>query len=299
MSELTHVSICICTYRRPKLLKRLLTELCRQDTKGLFSYSVVVADNDDQESAKLLVTEFTAINPIEITYCAEPRKGISFVRNKTLEQAKGDAIVFIDDDEFPAKDWLFNLLKTCLDYGVSGVLGPVKPYFNEEPPAWIKKGGFYVRPTHKTGFVMPWQECRTGNVIFRRQIIDGIDPVFRSEFAHAGSDVDFFRRMIKAGHKFIWCDEAIVNEVVSPNRWTRSFMVKRALLRGRNSLRHPEGRFRSVTKSMIAVPIYTLALPFLQLAGHHYFMNYLVKLCDHLGKLLALLKLNPVREREM
>ena len=38
------------------------------------------------------------------------------------------------------------------------------------------------------------------------------------------------------------------------------------------------------------------ALPFALVLGHHRFMTLLVKLCDHLGRLLALLRINPVKE---
>jgi glycosyltransferase involved in cell wall biosynthesis len=294
-----HISICICTYRRTELLKRLLKELVRQQTKGQFSYSIVVADNDEHPSARQLVQEFTNTTHIDITYCFEPRKSISFARNKALEHAKGDFIAFIDDDEFPAENWLLNLYNACVKYDVAGILGPVRPHYNQNPPDWILKGKFHERPEHQTGFVIPWQETRTGNVLFRRRIIEGITPIFRPEYGTGGGDIDFFRRMIEVGHKFIWCNEAAVYETVPPSRWKRSFMLKRALLRGRNNMRHPTGRLIAVAKSMIAVPAYALALPFLQLAGHHYFMKFLIKLCDHAGRLLTLVGLNPVKEREM
>ena len=38
-----HISVCICTYKRPIPLKRLLDSLKQQETGGLFTYSVVVA----------------------------------------------------------------------------------------------------------------------------------------------------------------------------------------------------------------------------------------------------------------
>lgn len=132
-----HISICICTYRRPTLLKRLLTALSKQDTKGLFSFSVVITDNDDQQSAKETVREFSAGSSMNITYCVEPRKSISFARNKALEYATGEAVAFIDDDEFPPSDWLFCLLKTLTDYNAAGVFGPVRPHFDSKPPAWL------------------------------------------------------------------------------------------------------------------------------------------------------------------
>lgn len=294
-----HISVCICTYRRPELLERLLVALSQQDTKGLFSFSVVIADNDAQQSAKGLVLEFAAGSSMDITYCVEPRRSIAFARNKTLEHAKGDAIAFVDDDEFPSRDWLFCLLKARTDYNAAGALGPVRPHFDSEPPTWLIKARLCERPEHPTGFVMPWTECRTGNVLLEKRIIDGIKPVFRPEFGTSGSDTDLFHRLVEAGHTFIWCNEAVVYEIVPPNRWKRSFMIKRAMLRGRISLVLAERRWPIVLKSLVAVPAYGCALPILQLLGHHLFMKYLVKLCDHTGRLLALVGLNPVREREM
>src|SRR5437879_4123435 len=45
-----HISVCICSYQRPVLLKRTLSALLRQDSRGRFEYSVVVCDNDSAES---------------------------------------------------------------------------------------------------------------------------------------------------------------------------------------------------------------------------------------------------------
>lgn len=283
------------------MLERLLREISGQETASTFTFSVVVIDNDSTRSADAVVQKCQR-EPVaglpEIVYAVEPNKNIALARNKALSHATGDFIAFIDDDEFPASGWLLNLFRTCERYRVAGVLGPVKPHFEQEPPHWLIKGGFYQRPAHSTGFVMPWQECRTGNVLFRRNILDLTEP-FRPEFGMGGEDQDFFRRMIERGHRFIWCDEAVVYEIVPPARWTRRFMIHRALFRGRNTFRHRKHRVRNLLRSVIAIPAYALALPVLLLAGHHYFMKYLVKLADHLGRLLASVGLNPVTERRM
>jgi glycosyltransferase involved in cell wall biosynthesis len=296
---LPHIAICICTYCRPAMLERLLLGISQQETEGAFNYSVVIADNHAAQSAKPVVEKCRRAGKIAITYAAEPERNIALARNTALAHATGDFIVFIDDDEFPAPNWLINLFRTRETHQVAGVLGPVKPHFELEPPQWLIRGGFYERRTHPTGFVIPWEECRTGNVLLRRDIVDSSEPPFRREFGSGGSDQDFFRRMIERGYRFVWCNEAVVYEVVPPSRWSRRFMIHRGLLRGRNTLRHPKQRFRNLLKSIIAVPAYTLALPVLFLAGHHYFMKYLVKLADHVGRLLALLRLNPVTERRM
>lgn len=294
-----HIDVCVCTYCRPELLTRLLRALTRQDAHGQFTFSVVIADNDEHHSAERVVREFAASSPFEVTYCVEPTRSIALARNRALERARGGTVAFIDDDEIPPPDWLFRLSEARTAYSAAGAFGPVRPLFDSPPPAWLLRGRFYERPEHPTGFVMPWQECRTGNVLLDRQAIINLGTVFRPQFGSGASDIDLFRRLIEAGHRFIWCNEAAVQEVVSPNRWKRMFMVRRALLRGRISLLHPTGRRVRVAKSLVAVPLYGVALPFLQLRGHHVFMKYLVKLCDHVGRLLTLVGLNPVREREM
>ena len=48
---------------------------------------------------------------------------------------------------------------------------------------------------------------------------------------------------------------------------------------------------------MVAVPVYTAALPFALLFGQHRMVRLLVSMFDHLGKLLALVGLNPVKEQ--
>lgn len=295
-NQTKHISVCICTYKRPHLLKRLLDELDAQEENGLFTYSIVVTDNDHLQSARTVVSDFAAGSTIPVTYCVEPQQNISLARNKAIENAAGDFIAFIDDDEFPTKYWLLTLFNACNKYDVEGVLGPVRCHFDEKPPQWVVKGKFYERPTYPTGFVIDWRKGRTGNVLLKKHLFEAGEQPFSPEFHRAG-DQDFFRRMIAKGHAFVWCNEAVAYEVVPPIRWTRAFMLRRALLRGTISLQHPTSRLRSIAKSVVAVPVYVIALPFSLLFGHHRFMNLLVRLFDHLGRLLTFVGIKPVKSQ--
>jgi succinoglycan biosynthesis protein ExoM len=295
----THeISVCICTLRRGELLFRLLRSLEKQRTDGLFKYSVVVADNDSGRSAQPTVNSFSSATQLPVTYCVEPQQNIALARNKAIEHSAGDFIAFIDDDEFPAEDWLLNLFKTRKASGADGVLGPVKPHFESPTPEWVTKGGFFNRPTHPTGFRVGWEEARTGNVLFRKSILNAGEAPFRSQFNTAGEDVDFFRRMMAKGCTFVWCDEAVAYETVPASRCNRTYLLRRALLRGSNFPKHPTKRFKNIAKSLLAVPCYTLALPFLALLGQHVFLQYLIRLLDHASRLLAFLGLRVVTERQ-
>ena len=294
-SHIPHITVCICTYKRPALLRRLLAALWKQETCGRFTYSVVVADNDRLESAKPLVVELAAASPVPVTYCVEPRQNIALARNAAIRRARGEFLAFLDDDEFPSERWLLTLFEACERYGVDGVVGPVHRHFDEEPPRWIVRGDFYQRSTYATGREIEWRMGRTNNVLVKTAILPSDGPVFRPEFL-TGEDQDFFRRMIERGHRFVWCNEAVVYEVVPRIRWRRTFMLRRALLRGKVSPLDPTFGSRDIAKSLVAVPAYAAMLPFAQILGHHRFMACLVSLFDHLGRLLALVGINPVKE---
>jgi succinoglycan biosynthesis protein ExoM len=291
-----HITVCVCTFRRPALLRRALEGIARQRTNDTLTFAVVVADNDINESARAVAHEFAGRSKIGLTYCVEPRQNIALARNRALAEAHGEFVAFIDDDESPSPEWLGALVDACDAYKSAGALGPVHPEFEQPPPRWVLKGGFCERPVHQTGQTMLWQHTRTGNVLLRRAILGSASEPFDPLFSNGGEDIDFFRRMTGDGHVFVWCNEAVVYEVVPPDRLTRGYMLRRALLRGRNTLKLP-GRRQSVARSFAAVPLYVAALPFTLFRGQHVFMKFAISLCDHLGRLLGLVGLNPVNKR--
>jgi succinoglycan biosynthesis protein ExoM len=279
------------------LLRQLLPKLAKQETEGLFDYSIVIVDNDKFESARQTVESYARQSKIAISYNVEPVQNIALARNKAIENAKGDFIAFIDDDEFPQRDWLTCLYKTYKKYNADGVLGPVLPYFEAPPPKWILRGKFFERPTHNTGTILQWRFTRTGNVLFSAHILQLNRRQFNPKLGSGGEDRDFFRRMIEKGHKFVWCNDAPVHEIISPHRWKESFMLRRALLRGQGSLSNPSYSKWGVVTSLLAVPVYTISLPFLLIIGKHIFMKYFIKNCDHLGRLLGFIGFIVIKEK--
>jgi cellulose synthase/poly-beta-1,6-N-acetylglucosamine synthase-like glycosyltransferase len=279
------------------MLARLLDALHDQRTDGQFCYSIVVVDNDARQTAREVVTSFARSSGILVAYGVQPEKNIALARNTALQMAAGEYVACIDDDEFPRSDWLLELLRACQHYGSDGVLGPVKPYFETPPPSWLLRGRFHERPEYPTGSLMDWRDSRTGNLLLRGSVVLGTAQVFDTKFGTGGEDKDFFFRMSKQGKRFVWCNEAAVYEEVPKERWTRAYLLRRALLRGRNTLKLHAGNSRLILKSLVAVPAYAAALPIALFMGQHTFVNLLVRLCDHLGRLLALIGLNPVRER--
>jgi len=292
-----HISVCVPTFRRNEMLKRLLRSLALQENGGLFKYSVVVVDNDAAGTARETVMQLMAESGLDITYFIEPEQNISLARNKALGNAKGNYIAFIDDDEIPNNNWLMILYKACLELEADGIQGPVIPLFENKAPLWVIKGGFYKRPDYPTGMVIKWRQGRTGNLLLKRKLIEQKGIIFDPAFGSGGEDQDFFRRMIGKGYVFKYCREAVAYEYIPSIRWKRTFLLKRALLRGKVTVSNPTFNILSILKSMLAVPIYTVSLPILFFMGHHLFMKYLVKDFDHIGKILTFLKIDVIKKR--
>jgi glycosyltransferase involved in cell wall biosynthesis len=239
------------------------------------------------------------VSNLEVEYSVEPQQNIALARNKAVQNAKGDFIAFIDDDEFPDHDWLLNLYWAYNENKVDGVLGPVKPVFQADPPRWIIKSKLCERSFFKTGVILNNSKyTRTGNVLLHRRIFNGMKDPFDLRFGRSGGeDAAFFKRSIEKGYIFVWCNEACVYETISPERLKRAYFLNRAFLRGIGESKLIPVLSLSTVKSLIGIALYTFALPFLFVIGHHLFMKFLIKNCDHLGKILGLCGLKFMEER--
>ena len=284
-TEQKHITICICTFKRPDLLRRLLGKLVSQRTDTLFGYSVIVVDNDRNKSAQETVQDFQRESDLEVRYFVEPEQNIALARNRAVENAKGDFIAFIDDDEFPETEWLLNLYSACRKYGSDGVLGPVKPYFEESCPKWIIKANLCERTSHPTGTVMHPQDTRSGNVLLKSDIFDDPDNRFDPQFGRTGGeDVAFFVNVIGKGRVFVWCDEAPVYEALPLERQKASYYLRRSIRMGGltgEEMRRDGSAVRRYPLVVAAVCAYATMLPFAACCGKHLFMKYLVKGAYH------------------
>jgi succinoglycan biosynthesis protein ExoM len=143
------VSICICTFRRPGPLLRLLRSLARLDPASP-SYEIIVVDNDAERSGEPAIHEARA-EGIRLQYLVEPQRGIARARNRSVEPAQGTYVAFIDDDEEADPQWLMNLHAGVVEHGAAGGVGPVVPRFHDQTPRWCIEGGFFERRAARPG----------------------------------------------------------------------------------------------------------------------------------------------------
>lgn len=222
----TSVVVAIPTFRRPAQLDRLLPLVRAQaETSAALGVdaSIVVIDNDPEGSARATAERHG------VTYHREPARGLSAVRNRALDAAAdADALVFIDDDETPADDWLRQLVARWLDSGVAAVSGRVETRFPPGPhDPWIDAGGFFRRAIFTDGSRQP--VAPTNNLLidlgFVRRHGIRFDPRFGLS---GGEDIMFTTELTRAGGWISACPGALVYDDLDPARLARRWVLRRA-----------------------------------------------------------------------
>lgn len=222
---LRSISIALLTFRRTDELRRavesVLANALPKPDSGWLLNEIIVIDNNPDGLAKPVVDALKAQNqaqsPAEIRYVHEGAAGIVAGRNRALDEARGDVLVFIDDDEIALPGWPHGLLQVMADSGAAMVGGPVLFEFTEEPPDWVVESGLFARATHSDGAELHW--LRTGNVAIDLSKIRQVGLRFDPRFPH-GEDATFSMQAVKHGLTLRWSTSASVMEYVHPDRTT-------------------------------------------------------------------------------
>lgn len=226
---MTRIAVCVCTFRRPAGLDACLAGIAAQRWGDRVppEVEVVVVENEADGPGRAVCARHTTL---PLHYATETRRGISPARNRCLEVAVPayDFIAFIDDDEVPEPDWLRHLVDMQAGSGADIVCGPAFPRYQVSPPRWLRRERFHDPLQRHTG--EPPAYCATNNVLFSTDIVRRTGLRFDPRLSPmgVGEDVLFFSQAIRAGHRAVWCREAVVWESVPPERMTAFWLVRRA-----------------------------------------------------------------------
>lgn len=256
-------------------------------------YRIIVVDNDKNGSAKPVIETLKEKSLIEIIYDIEPEQNIALVRNKAISLAEGDFIVFVDDDEITEPDWLQNLVSCAIKYESDVVFGPVLPIYPENTPKWILKGNFFDRNRAQSGSKK--KHGATNNALVKAHLFKKYGFQFNPQYGlTGGEDTELFHKISKSKFKLIWCDEAVVSEVVIKKRMTVSWLIKRAFRGGQVYARifFPDMNsidvFIWLSRRIIFLSICIALLPFSFLTGRSLMVKCAQKIASNLGQLAGL-----------
>lgn len=131
------ITVLVCTYNRAADLKELLESVCCQRCDG-FDYEILVVDNNSTDSTRATVRSASETASIAVRYLFEPRQGKSFALNSGLEEAQGELVAVIDDDQLMPDDYLSTVVQAFRDHpGVTFIGGKVLPMWEVDPPSWL------------------------------------------------------------------------------------------------------------------------------------------------------------------
>lgn len=225
------VLIAVLTYQRLEMLGRLLPMLEKQIDEvdqNAWHVGVLVVDNDGAASARDVVL---AVAP-ETHYEVEPVPGIARARNHALDAAGrlgARLLIFIDDDEEPRRGWLTALLKAHEAHQGAAVAGSVVSRIEGDVDPWLIEGGFYRRAhrlRYRTGDTV--SSAATNNLLLDLRVVERLNLRFDESLGLAGGeDTRFTLQLSGAGESIIWCPEAVVVDVVTPERARRKVALRR------------------------------------------------------------------------
>ena len=213
----------------------MLEAVAELDYEG--NLGVIVVDNDAvAREGEAVCREMAPEYRWPLRHAIEEQRGISYARNRSVAMAledEPDFIAMLDDDEWPTRGWLKELLRVQAETDADVVGGPMFAEFAVPPPDWMRRGGFFDRDLRRPDGAVARIEC-TANFLARADCFRILMPhPFALQFAlSGGSDTVFFRSLAWRGFAMRWAANATVYETVPPSRMTLAWLRQRQFRTG-------------------------------------------------------------------
>jgi GT2 family glycosyltransferase len=296
------IAICVATFKRPELLKNCLNYITRLSIPQQYTLIVIIVDNDAARTGESSFNEIkTSIN-FDLQYFVETERGISSARNRLLKEAlnnNADFIGFFDDDEFPDRGWLINIIATLNKYNADVATGPVRPVHDLKP---TNKANL----NNKLNTGEKPRNVAANNVLFKSKLVSESDLWFNLKYSFiGGEDFDFFDRSSNKGHVHVWAADAIMYEYIPEERRTNKYLFYRHFTGAINNVVY----YKSKNNSLIAWPHFLIksigkllgalieALLFLFTFKQKRAEKVIIKLASSIGYICGLLNIIVERYR--
>lgn len=130
-------TVAIPTYNGANRLPKVINLLLKQTGVAKLNWEIIIIDNnskDDTNKVSEFYKQFSNKN-FSLRYFLEKRQGIAFARMRAINEARGEFIAFIDDDNFPENDWVLQSYIFGKEHPQAGAWsGQIHGDFEVSPP---------------------------------------------------------------------------------------------------------------------------------------------------------------------
>ncbi|RJP59534.1 MAG: glycosyltransferase [Candidatus Auribacter fodinae] len=205
------ISVITPTYNRCAWLEKTMRSVLEQDTGGEHIEYVVV-DNASTDATRSVVESFIGLNElVSVRYVYEPQQGCNYARNTGIRSARGEYLIFFDDDIILAKGSIRAYQSAFRHMPDKDIFGGkillAQPDF--ELPDWLAISGPFWRSmivlirdygAENKAFAMPDTCPVTVNMAVRKRVFDqygGFDVQygFVGNALLPGADYELFWRL--------------------------------------------------------------------------------------------------------
>ena len=229
-------SIIICTRDRADSLRETLQALARCAAPPDLPTELLVIDNGSHDHTRKVVEE-AELPQMALRYVSETAAGQCHARNRGLREARGEIILFTDDDVRPAVDWIVQMCEPILRGEADAVVGGIKIAPHLERP-WFDQGHFrgWLASTDQMD---PQAGARLigANMAFARRVlakVEGFDVALGPGALGFEDDSLFSRRLLQAGYRLKPRLDVVVEHHFDPVRLTRTSILQMARRAGRS-----------------------------------------------------------------
>lgn len=129
------ISVVVATFNRAPVLKDMIRSFYEQPGLGSIPFEFVVVDNNSSDNTPEVTRGFE--HHPGFRYLHEPRQGLSFARNRGINETQGDIVAFLDDDVLVDPNWLVQMQRSFDETGAQAVGGRSLLLFEDAPPEWM------------------------------------------------------------------------------------------------------------------------------------------------------------------
>ena len=194
------VSLIVCTRNRAARLPEFFERIAALEPPS-GDWELVLVDNASRDESPSLMARFAAEAPFPVRCVHAPVPGLGRARNVGIAHARGELLVFTDDDCYPQPNYLRAFVQVFEEHPIGFAGGRIVLHDPTDATLGMKDVDTAV-PIEPHTFV-PAGVVHGANMAVRREVVNaigGFDPRLGVGTACiAGEDIEFVARAVWAG----------------------------------------------------------------------------------------------------